>query len=145
MKRLKKAFRNGGAGFKRQLGQAMIEYTVVSVFGILVLVHGAKQLESDDDDYIMVKLADAIRNNYDGFSYAVSLSDYPDKENYFDLRDMYEEQGMPSDQLEYLTDNPNDLILMLGSFALNSIPGVSEGLDMTEGIGINFEDFCPIC
>ena len=138
MKRLKKAFRNGGAGFKRQLGQAMIEYTVVSVFGILVLTTGPGRGVIED-------LENAVRNNYDGFSYAVSLSDYPDKEDYFKLRTMYEEQGMPSDQLEYLTDNPNDLILMLGSFALNSIPGVSEGLDMTEGIGINFEDFCPIC
>lgn len=145
MKRLKKLFQTGRAGFIRQKGQAMIEYTVVSVFGILVLFHGAKQLESDDDDYIMVKLANVIRNNYDGYSYAVSLSDYPDKENYIDLISMYNDQGMPSERREYLTDNPNDMIRELAGYALTSIPGVTQGLDMADSIGLDPMDFCPIC
>ncbi|MCK5497833.1 MAG: hypothetical protein KAI77_01460, partial [Gammaproteobacteria bacterium] len=57
----------------------------------------------------------------------------------------YNDQGMPSDRREYLTDNPNDLIRGLGSFALNSIPGVTEGLDMASGVGLDPMDFCPIC
>ncbi|MCH9049307.1 MAG: hypothetical protein IH836_10315 [Proteobacteria bacterium] len=138
MKRLKNVLHKGRARYLRQKGQAMIEYTVVTVFGILVLTTGPGRGVIED-------LENAVRNNYDGFSYAVSLSDYPDKENYFELISMYNDQGMPSDQREYLTDNPNELIRALGSFALNSIPGVTEGLDMASGIGLNLEDFCDIC
>ena len=138
MKRLKNMLQQRRAGYVRQKGQAMIEYTVVTVFGILVLTTGPGRGVIED-------LEEAVRNNYDGFSYGVSLSDYPDKENYFDLISMYNDQGMQSDQREYLTDNPNDLIQALGSFALNSIPGVSEGVDMASGIGLDLEDFCDIC
>ena len=138
MKRLKNMLQQRRAGYVRQKGQAMIEYTVVATFGILVLTTGPGR-------GVIEELENAVRNNYDGFSYAVSLSDYPDKENYFELISMYNDQGMPSDQREYLTDNPNDLIQALGSFALNSIPGVTEGLDMASGIGLDLEDFCDIC
>ncbi|MCK5431150.1 MAG: hypothetical protein KAJ03_00325, partial [Gammaproteobacteria bacterium] len=58
---------------------------------------------------------------------------------------MYNDQGMPSDRREYLTDNPNDLIRGLGSFALNSIPGVTENLDTMSSLGLDPMDFCPIC
>ena len=138
MKRLKNMLQQGRAGYVRQKGQAMIEYTVVSVFGILVLTTGPGR-------GVIEELENAVRNNYDGFSYAVSLSDYPDKENYIELISMYNDQGMPSERREYLTDNPNDLIRGLGSFALNSIPGVTEGLDMASGVGLDPMDFCPIC
>ena len=138
MKRLKKMLQQGRTGYVRQKGQAMIEYTVVTVFGILVLTTGPGR-------GVIEELENAVRNNYDGFSYAVSLSDYPDKEDYISLISMYNDQGMPSDRREYLTDNPNDLIRGLGSFALNSIPGVTEGLDMASGVKLDPMDFCPIC
>lgn len=138
MKRLKKLFQTGRAGFIRQKGQAMIEYTVVSVFGILVLTTGPGR-------DVILDLTNAIRDNYDGYSYAVSLSDYPDKENYIELISMYNDQGMPSERREYLTDNPNDMIRELAGYALTSIPGVTQGLDMADSIGLDPMDFCPIC
>ena len=138
MKRLKNVLQQRHSGHVWQKGQAMIEYTVVTVFGILVLTTGPGRGVIED-------LENAVRNNYDGFSYAVSLSDYPDKEDYIELVEMYNDQGMPSERREYLTDNPNDLIRELGSFALNSIPGVTEGLDMASGIGLSLDDFCDIC
>ena len=138
MKRLKNVLQQRHSGYVWQKGQAMIEYTVVTVFGILVLTTGPGRGVIED-------LENAVRNNYDGFSYAVSLSDYPDKENYFELISMYNDQGMPSERRDYLTDNPNDLIRGLASFALNSIPGVTEGLDMASGIGLSLDDFCDIC
>ncbi len=137
MKRLKNMLQQGRTGYLRQKGQAMIEYTVVTVFGILVLTTGPGR-------GVIEELENAVRNNYDGFSYAVSLSDYPDKENYFELISMYNDQGMPSDRREYLTDNPNDLIRGLASFALDKIPGVTEGLDEMSGLGLDPMDLCPI-
>lgn len=138
MKRLKNMLQQGRTGYVRQKGQAMIEYTVVTVFGILVLTTGPGR-------GVIEELENAVRNNYDGFSYAVSLSDYPDKENYFSLISMYNDQGMPSDRREYLTDNPNDLIRGLASFALDKIPGVTENLDTMSGLGLDPMDLCPIC
>lgn len=138
MKRLKNMLQQGRTGYLRQKGQAMIEYTVVTVFGILVLTTGPGR-------GVIEELENAVRNNYDGFSYAVSLSDYPDKENYFSLISMYNDQGMPSDRREYLTDNPNDLIRGLASFALDKIPGVTENLDTMRGLGLDPMDLCPIC
>lgn len=138
MKRLKNMLQQGRTGYLRQKGQAMIEYTVVTVFGILVLTTGPGR-------GVIEELENAVRNNYDGFSYAVSLSDYPDKENYFSLISMYNDQGMPSDRREYLTDNPNDLIRGLASFALDKIPGVTENLDTMSGLGLDPMDLCPIC
>ena len=138
MKQLKTLFHPRPRGYLRQKGQAMIEYTVVSVFGILVLTTGPGR-------DVILDLTNAIRDNYDGYSYAVSLSDYPDKENYFELISMYNDQGMPSERREYLTDNPNDLVRELAGYALTSIPGVTQGLDMANSIGLDPMDFCPIC
>jgi len=138
MKQAKNSTQSGRFGSFRQKGQAMIEYTVVATFGILVLTTGPGWGVIED-------LEDAVRNNYDGYSYAVSLSDYPDKENYLDLINMYNDQGMPSDQREYLTDNPNDMVRELAGYALTSIPGVTQGLDMADSIGLDPMDFCDIC
>ena len=138
MKQAKNSSQSRRFRFFRQKGQAMIEYTVVATFGILVLTTGPGRGVIED-------LEDAVKNNYDGFSYAVSLSDYPDKENYLDLISMYNDQGMPSERREYLTDNPNDMVRELAGYALTSIPGVTQGLDMADSIGLDPMDFCDIC
>ena len=125
--------------FWLQTGQSMVEYTVVSVFGVLVLTTGL------GGDYI-IQLTDAVRDNYDGYSYAVSLSDYPDKEDYNDLRDMYEEQGMPSEQREYLTDNPNQMIQDIKDLALSGLPPeVTGAVNFVSGAGLGLTDFCDFC
>jgi hypothetical protein len=138
MKQTKNSSQSRRFGSFHQKGQAMIEYTVVSVFGILVLTTGPGR-------NVILDLTNAIRDNYDGYSYAVSLSDYPDKESYLDLISMYNDQGMPSERREYLTDNPNDMVRELAGYALTSIPGVTQGLDMADSIGLDPMDFCDIC
>ncbi len=140
MKRLKNVLQQGRAGYLRQKGQAMIEYTIVTVFGILVLTTGPGRGVIED-------LEDAIRNNYNGFSYAVSLSDYPDKDDVDDLEDMYETQGLPEDRIEYLADDPVDLISDLIGFDVGNIPDVTEGVDLVDGIKNSLDpaDFCDIC
>lgn len=138
MKQAKNSSQSRRLGSFRQKGQAMIEYTVVSVFGILVLTTGPGR-------NVILDLTNAIRDNYDGYSYAVSLSDYPDKENYLDLISMYNDQGMPPERREYLTDNPNDMVRELAGYTLTSIPGVTQGLDMADSIELDPMDFCDIC
>lgn len=124
--------------FWRQKGQSIVEYTVVSA-ALLVVAAGPGA------DYV-AELTDAVRDNYRGYSYAVSLSDYPDKENYIELITMYNDQGMPSETREYLTDNPNDLVEDLKDYAMDSLPpAVGDAMDILDGFGLSLGDFCSFC
>lgn len=49
----------------RQHGSAMVEYTVVLAFLVIVLIA---------DDNVIKQLADAVRNVYASFVYALSVS-----------------------------------------------------------------------
>jgi hypothetical protein len=119
----------------RQLGQSMVEYTVVTVFGVLVLTTGPGRGVIDD-------LTNAIRNNYEGYTYAVSLSDYPDKDNPLELVTLYNSQGMPIEQVAYLVDVPTDLINDILNYNISGFPSVQEGLDFLDDVGLSFTDFC---
>jgi hypothetical protein len=125
--------------FWLQKGQSIVEYTVVSVFGVLCLTTGPMR-------DIIVDLTKTIRNNYDGYSYAVSLSDYPDKENFIELVEMYNDQDMPSEQREYLTDNPGQLVEDLKEYALSALPPeIQDGIDIASDFGLSLDDFCDFC
>lgn len=123
---------------KRQKGQSIVEYTAISIGLFFVVTAGTDEI---------LNLTNAVRSNYDAFSYAVSLSDYPDKENYIELIAMYNNQGMPSDQREYLTDNPNAMVNDIKDFLIDSIlpPEVTNGPDIVDAIGLGLEAFCDIC
>jgi len=112
----------------------MVEYTVVTVFGILVLTTGP-------GGDVIIDLTNAIRNNFDGYTYAVSLSDYPDKESPADLVALYNSQGMPPEQIAYLVDVPTDLINDILNYNIGSFPSIQEGLDLLDDVGLNPGDF----
>ena len=134
-----KSLRFSHKNFWQQTGQSIVEYTVVSVFGILVLTTGV-------GGDVIIQLTNAVRSNYDAYSYAISLSDYPDKENYISLVQMYNDQGMPSEQREYLTDNPNQLVEDLKDLALSSLPvEIQEGINFASNFDIGLSDFCSFC
>lgn len=59
---------------RRQFGQGMVEYTIVTSLGILVLL-------GPGTDVIRWTMA-TIKSNYQGYSYAMSLSQWPE----FDIR-----------------------------------------------------------
>lgn len=122
-------------GLSRQRGQSMVEYTVVTVFGILVLTTGP-------GGNVIVDLTNAIRNNFKGYTYAVSLSDLPDKDDPASLSALYTSQGMPAEQIEYLVDLPEDLISEVLNYNVGSLPSVQEGLDLLDSVGTSVSDFC---
>lgn len=113
----------------------MVEYTVVSVFGILVLTTGP-------GGDVIIELTNAIRDNYKGYSYAVSLSDYPDKEDPTELIALYNAQGMPAEQRDYLVDYPKDMINDIMDYSMSGFPSISDGLALFDEIGLGIEDFC---
>ena len=61
------------------MGQSMVEYTVVIMFGILTMSSAPMRVAVDS-------LMETIRQNYAGYSFAISLSDYPD---YADVNTYY--------------------------------------------------------
>ena len=61
-----------------QLGQAMTEYTVILAFGLMVLLGPGID--------VLKEMANVLRRNYEGYSYAISLSPLPDYGTGVDMR-----------------------------------------------------------
>ena len=56
---------------KQQLGQSMTEYMVVLAFGVMVITTGP-------GGDMSLQLLNVMKNNYEGYSYGMSLSEAPD-------------------------------------------------------------------
>lgn len=79
----------------KQAGQSMAEYTVVLAFGMLVLLKGTDILE---------EVLSALKSNYNGYSYAVSLSDVPDYDSLYEYGMSTPEAQQAQADLEDLMD-----------------------------------------
>lgn len=90
---INKTFKNR----RQQFGQSMVEYTIVISLGILTMSSAPmrKAVES---------LMDTISQNYEGYSFAISISDYPDSDDASDYWDMLGNQGVNDDMRHVLTD-----------------------------------------
>ena len=116
--------------FKRsQIGQSMVEYTVVLVFGVMVLTTGP-------GGDVILKLLDVLKDKYQGYSYAVSLSSPPQYDNlgeYLvdeDIVDPIDPSDLV-DQIQDFTSLPN-----LQEFAMDQLP--DSAADILEGAGSFF-------
>lgn len=98
-----KQFRKSPAG-GREGGQAMVEYTVILAFGLMMLLGPGGDVLRD--------LADVMKNNYRGYTYALSMSPLPEFGTGPELREYIE--GLELDPeideatLERLTVDPVD-------------------------------------
>ncbi len=86
-----------GISRRQQFGQSMVEYTVVVAFGILTL---STDLVQDEVDLLMA----TIHQNYKGYSFALSLSDYPDSVDADAYWTMLDGQAVNEDMRHVLTD-----------------------------------------
>lgn len=55
---------------KKQLGQAMPEYCIVTFFGVMVLIVPNKET----GEIPIVQLANALKSSFNAFAYALSFS-----------------------------------------------------------------------
>lgn len=121
---------------RSQLGQSMIEYCVVVAFGVLTLSTGPMR------ELLFEDLPNTIRDNFQGYSYAISLSDTPDHDNSADLEEMLILQGVPEDQAAYLAQNPFDLMQYLDDYTSMGIPDMADAIDeITDAMGLSPSDF----
>jgi hypothetical protein len=86
-----------GISRRQQLGQSMVEYTIVIAFGILTM-------SSTPMKNAVASLMATISQNYEGYSFAISISDYPDSDSASDYWDMLEDQSVNKDMRHVLTD-----------------------------------------
>lgn len=120
---------------RSQLGQSMIEYTIVVGFGVLTLTTGPMQ-------DVLLHLMDVIHNNYQGYSYAVAVSDYPDANDSGTLEALLVSRGVPDEQAQYLSQNPFDLFQLLKKYVSPNLPDFQEGLDeIADQAGLSPSDF----
>ena len=90
---MNKTFKNR----RQQLGQSMVEYTIVISLGILTM-SSAPMRDA------VASLMDTIRQNYQGYSFAISLSDYPDDVTVSAYWTMLDGQAVNEDMRHVLTD-----------------------------------------
>ena len=86
-----------GKDRRLQFGQSMVEYTVVIAFGILTL---STDLVQDEVELLMA----TIHQNYAGYSFALSISDYPDDVTVSAYWTMLDSQAVNEDMRHALTD-----------------------------------------
>lgn len=83
---------------RRILGQSMVEYNVVILFGILTL-------NSTPMRNAVTATTDAIRQNYLGYSFAISMSDMPDAVDASAYETMLDGQNVNTEMKDILSDN----------------------------------------
>ena len=93
----KQHLKNTGISRRKQFGQSMVEYTVVIAFGILTL---STDLVQDEVDLLMA----TIHQNYAGYSFALSISDYPDYDSASEYWLELDGKEVNDDMKDVLTD-----------------------------------------
>jgi Flp pilus assembly pilin Flp len=82
-----------GNARKYTTGQAMVEYAVVLVaLTLAVLAVGDGDFSTPEDSNID-ELRQAVDFRYRGYTYAVSLSEYPESEDLLEIADYYDSLG----------------------------------------------------
>jgi len=131
-----------------QRGQAFVEYIVVVIFGILVMgalaggtrpaacdAAGAGDTGAGTLTEWVGCLTDVVRRNYDGYSYAISMSDYPDTDSGIRYEELLVAQGVPQERIDYLVDDPTDIIEELfNEYVGPNVPGLG-GIDLASVLG----------
>jgi hypothetical protein len=129
---------------KSQRGQSMVEYVVVVFFSVLLLaapLYDPGDPDADDTfknfDYATgqggkrlnaVQAAEAvIKDNYRGYSYAMSLSEYPD---YLPLQEQQQALNDINDQLNDLNDLKDDAADFVDNNLPPSLPSYSFPVDI---------------
>ena len=120
----------------RQTGQAAVEYTVVTIvmlFGILA-IYGEPD-PNQQGKGVFDRTREVIQSNYEGYSFAVSLAEYPDIEASNDYEDFLVARSVPDEYADYLSEDPLDyLTFIVQEYLLPNLPGLGD-LDLGALLG----------
>lgn len=87
----------------------MVEYTVVLAFGVMALTTGP----SGD---VIQDLLGVLKENYKGYSYAMSLSEPPDYDSAAELVAVLQAQGLEQEEIDRLAVDTPDALKVLQFF-----------------------------
>ncbi len=114
----------------------MVEYTVVLVFGVLSLTTGP------GGDAVL-QLLNVIKQNYQGYSYGLSMSEPPDFDSAEDLVQALEAQGLEDEEIERLAIDTPDALKVLQFFnrdPMDVLDDVKDIADPTNALPQNAGD-----
>ena len=107
----------------------MVEYTVILAFGLLVLLGPGGDVLRD--------LADVMKNNYRGYTYAMSMSPLPDFDTGPELREYVEglnlEPLLDEQSLDLLTVDPVQDAVTAALSPLSNLTGQFNNIDEVLG------------
>jgi hypothetical protein len=87
----------------------MTEYTVVLVFGVMVLTTGP-------GGDVMQELLAVLKKNYEGYTFAISMSEPPDYESADEYALALESYGLEDEEIEKLAVDTADMLAGAGLF-----------------------------
>lgn len=120
----------------RQTGQSMVEYTVILVaLTMAVLAVGDGDFSTPEDSNID-ELRQAIDFNHRGYTYAVSLSEYPESEDLAAIADYYDSLGKHPE----LADQMRGGVSTIKSYVTDYVETTSYFQDFDPDLPDDFED-----
>ncbi len=87
----------------------MTEYTVILVFGVMVLTTGP-------GGDVMQDLLAVLKKNYAGYSFGISLSEPPDYDSAAEYASALSGHGLSNEEIEKLAVKTTDLLGDLGQY-----------------------------
>jgi hypothetical protein len=82
----------------KQRGQGMTEYTIVTFFGLIIFFGPGLD--------VLEELANVMRRNYEGYSYAISMSPLPDYPTGPDMITALQNEGVDAATIAKLSVDP---------------------------------------
>lgn len=83
---------------RKQSGQAMTEYVIVTFFGLIIFFGPGLD--------VLEELANVMRRNYEGYSYAISMSPLPDYETGPLMATALQDEGIDAATISQLSVDP---------------------------------------
>lgn len=106
---------------KQQLGQSMVEYTIVLVFGVMVITTGP-------GGDVAQQLLDVMKSNYEGYTYGISMSEAPDYDDVVTYNNELVAAGYEQDEIDRLAVTTTDVFTGLSPYNKDPLRQINAGL-----------------
>ena len=100
----------------------MTEYTVVLFFGVMTLTTGPM---SD----VLQDLINVMKENYEGYSFAISMSEAPDYDNVLDYRAALVSEGLDNAEIDKLAVDSADLYQDMTTYNKDPLRQLTKGIN----------------
>jgi hypothetical protein len=107
---------------RRQLGQSMTEYAVVLVFGVMVITTGP-------GGDMSLQLLQVMKDNYEGYSYGLSLSEAPDYDDVATYDAALVTAGYTQEERDKLAVESSDVFTDLSPYNRDPLRQINAGVN----------------